>query len=104
MNKPTLTEGMKEALDGLSKEAQQSEDFGEAKSILDLQLPEPNDPRVLIKDRFLYRGGGALLIGPTGIGKSSLTLQMAIEWGLGRPCFDIRPSRNLSTLICPEKK
>ena len=31
-----------------------------------------NDPNELLRSRYLCRGGGLLLVGPTGIGKSSL--------------------------------
>ncbi|MGI8966301.1 MAG: hypothetical protein ACR2H1_09495, partial [Limisphaerales bacterium] len=46
-----------------------------------------NDPDELLKHRFLCRLGTLLLCGPTGIGKSALSLQCAILWALGRPCF-----------------
>ncbi len=58
----------------------------------DLQTPVyGNDPTELLKYRFLYRGGLALLCGPTGIGKSSLLLQAAIHWAIGLPFFGIEP-------------
>ena len=33
-----------------------------------------DDADELLKDRYLCRGGGLLLVGPTGIGKSSLSM------------------------------
>ncbi len=51
-----------------------------------------NDPSELIKDRFLYLGGVALLLGPTGIGKSALDMQLGIHVAIGKPLFDIRPA------------
>jgi hypothetical protein len=39
-----------------------------------------------------------LLIGQTGIGKSSLIVQMAITWAINKPFFGIRPQRALKIL------
>jgi phage/plasmid primase-like uncharacterized protein len=58
-----------------------------------------NDPDELLKDRYLCRGGGLLLVAATGIGKSVLALQCAILWALGREAFDIRPARPLKSLF-----
>lgn len=65
------------------------------------QLPRPieDDPNELLKHRFLCRGGGMLLVGPTGIGKSSSSMQCMILWGLGRDCFGITPTRKLKSLL-----
>lgn len=57
------------------------------------------DPDELLRNRFLCRGGGLLLCGPTGIGKSSLSMQAAILWALGRECFGIVPARRLKSLF-----
>lgn len=56
------------------------------------------DPDELLQNRFLCRGGGLLLCGPTGVGKSSWALQCAILWALGRECFGIAPARLLKSL------
>ena len=62
------------------------------KRLADLQTPVyGNDPTELLKYRFLYRGGLALLCGPTGIGKSSLLMQAAIHWAVGLSFFGIVP-------------
>jgi hypothetical protein len=62
------------------------------KRLADLQTPiYGNDPTELLKYRFLYRGGLALLCGPTGIGKSSLLMQAAIHWAVGLSFFGIVP-------------
>ena len=62
-------------------------------------FPVGPDPDELLKDRFLCRGGGLLLVGPTGIGKSSLSSQAAASWALGRDFFGISPVRPLKILI-----
>ncbi len=61
--------------------------------------PAENDPNELLRYRFLCRGGAMLLVGPTGIGKSSFALQCAILWSVGREAFGIVPSRPLRILL-----
>ena len=58
-----------------------------------------NDPDCLLGNRFLCKGGSLLLVGQTGIGKSSLEIQAAIMWALGRDLFGIQPTRKLKSLI-----
>ena len=58
-----------------------------------------DDPNELLKHRFLCRGGAALLVGPTGVGKSSFSMQAAICWAVGRPGFGLTPARPLRILI-----
>lgn len=76
-------------------------DAGEApaRALGTLVAPAPGDGSELLRHRFLCRRGGALLVGPTGIGKSSFSLQAATCWALGLPCFDITPARPLSSVI-----
>ncbi|NBR88056.1 MAG: hypothetical protein EBT61_21635, partial [Verrucomicrobia bacterium] len=40
-----------------------------------------------------------LIVGNTGIGKSSLVMQMMIRWALGEGCFGINPARPLKSLL-----
>lgn len=40
-----------------------------------------------------------LFCGATGIGKSSFAMQAMILWGIGKPCFGIRPTRPLKSLL-----
>jgi RecA-family ATPase len=49
--------------------------------------------------RYLCKGKGGWIIGPSGVGKSSLTAELAIGWALGLPVFGIAPARPLKTLI-----
>jgi hypothetical protein len=53
----------------------------------------------LLGNGFLRRGQGGLIVGPTGIGKSSLTMQAAFLWASGESFFGIRPQAPLRTLI-----
>lgn len=71
----------------------------EAKLLSQLIKPPENDPSELLRYRFLCRGGGALLVGPTGIGKSSLSMQAMVLWALGRDAFGIVPARPLKSLL-----
>jgi hypothetical protein len=70
------------------------------KSIIDLA---EMDHGVFAKDsvlgnRLLCHGQGMLMIGPTGIGKSSAGVQQDICWSCGRVAFDIRSAGALKIL------
>jgi RecA-family ATPase len=67
--------------------------LGELKRSID------GDPLELIKSRFLCRGGGLLIVGPTGIGKSSLSMQLMLSWSIGRSCFGLAPARPMKILL-----
>jgi hypothetical protein len=72
----------------------------EVKTLGALVRPEKGaDPNELIRSRYLCRGGSLLLVGPTGVGKSSLALQAAMCWSLGKPCFGLQPARPLRVLL-----
>jgi hypothetical protein len=70
-----------------------------AAPLSELQAPAVDPREELLKHRFLCRGGGALLVAPTGIGKSVLSMQCMILWSLGRTCFGITPARPLTSLL-----
>lgn len=57
------------------------------------------DPNTLLGRRWLCKAGACLLVGQTGLGKSSLVMQAASTWGLGKPFFGIAPVRPLKSLI-----
>jgi RecA-family ATPase len=76
------------------------DDLGERHTIDDLEKVDPADKtNVLLGDDWLNRGASCLISGPSGIGKSSLAIQCAILWGLGRPAFGISPTRALKSVI-----
>lgn len=58
-----------------------------------------DDPNELLRHRYLCRGGGLLLVGSTGIGKSSLAMQAMILWAIGKPLFGIQPVKPLKSLL-----
>ena len=70
-----------------------------AKRLNELVRHRQDDPDELLRHRFLCRGGGMLLVGPTGIGKSSFALQCMILWAVGREAHGIRPPRPLKSLV-----
>jgi len=54
------------------------------------------DPaKTLLGNRFLCREGGMLFVGPSGVGKSSASVQQDILWSLGLPAFGITPAKPL---------
>lgn len=67
--------------------------------LAELSLQPSDDPNNLLGDRFLCRQGSLLMVAPTGVGKSSATMQMALLWSVGRPAFEIQPNGSLTTLI-----
>ncbi len=66
--------------------------------LLDFRERLPDDADTLLGNRFLCREGGALFVGPSGIGKSSASVQMDIAWSLGREAFGVRPPGPLRIL------
>lgn len=62
-------------------------------------VPRDDDRTVLLGRRYLNRGDGMVFSGPSGMGKSSLTLQAATCWALGRDFFGIRPNGKLKSVI-----
>ena len=63
-----------------------------------IENPPPVED-TLLGDRWLCRGGAALMIGPSGIGKSSASMQQDLCWAAGREAFGIHPARPLKILI-----
>lgn len=60
----------------------------------------PIDPsKTLLGNRYLCKEGGMLFVGPSGVGKSSASVQQDLLWALGRPAFGICPARPLR-VVC----
>jgi hypothetical protein len=71
-----------------------------ARLLSELVCPAPGkDPDELLRHRFLCRGAGLLLCGPTGIGKSALAMQCKLSWALGRDFCGITPASPLKSLL-----
>jgi hypothetical protein len=61
---------------------------------------EAIDPtQTLLGLRYLCRSGGMFVVAPSGMGKSTLSLQMAILWCCGLVAFGIKPNGKLRILI-----
>lgn len=58
-----------------------------------------NDADTLLDLRYLCRGGGMLVIAPSGLGKSTLSIQIAILWSCGRSALGITTKRPLRILV-----
>ena len=78
--------------EAMEKEAVKVESLPPVRSLDAHKTPDKeNDPTELIAWRFLYRGGVCLVLGPTGVGKSSLLMQLAIHFAVGKALFGISP-------------
>ena len=72
------------------------EDQSTVVTVKDLINFDPTkDPDNLIGKRWLTRGSSMIISGGTGIGKSSLMMQIVIRWALGKDFFGIAPVRPL---------
>lgn len=58
-----------------------------------------HDPNNVLGNRWLCRGGSMVVVGQSGIGKSSLCMQLMILWALGLPAFHITPVAPLRSLL-----
>ncbi len=68
-------------------------------SLLDYSKRKINDDDTLLGNRYLCRGGGMFIFAPSGIGKSVIAVQAAIEFAIGRPSFGIKPRRPARSLL-----
>ena len=61
--------------------------------------PEEKNPRALFKGGYLRKGGGIIAASTAGAGKSTFSIQCAVHWVVGKPCFGITPVRALRVAI-----
>jgi RecA-family ATPase len=75
---------------------EQDDDASTIVTVKDLiNFDSANDPDNLIGNRWITRGSSMIISGGTGIGKSSLMMQIIIRWSLGLDFFGIKPIRPL---------
>jgi AAA domain-containing protein len=58
-----------------------------------------NPDNTLLGERYLCRGGGMFVVAPSGLGKSTLSIQLAILWCCGLVAFGVKPSKALRILV-----
>jgi hypothetical protein len=95
----TIARVVNDGLAGLANTSTTNAIASRIRPLADLQRRIADDESELIRTGFLCRGGGLLLVGPTGVGKSSFAMQLALSFALGRSCFGIEPTRPLRTLV-----
>lgn len=64
-----------------------------------LEFDPTNDPNCIIGRRWLCKGQSCIVMGPSGIGKSTLTTQLATWWAIGLSPFGLKPVKPLKSLI-----
>lgn len=86
-----LDEYTKKIEDGLAKVIKQAEVIETPiKPLADFKLPaEDDDSTLLGENRYISRGDSAIIVSSSGMGKSSISLQMAALFALGRPAFGV---------------
>lgn len=57
--------------------------------------PDCEDPECLFQNRWLRRGMCGAIVSTSGVGKSSLSMQMATVWAAGEECLGVRPLKPL---------
>ncbi|CAB4185027.1 RepA RecA-family ATPase [uncultured Caudovirales phage] len=65
-----------------------------------LAFDRKDDPNTVLGNRWLCKGGSALIVSQAGVGKSSLMMQAAIHWAAGKDFFGIKAKRPLRIVIC----
>ena len=76
-----------------------SEDTPGARGLPVFGVPDAADKSVLLGNRFLNRGDAMVISSTSGMGKSSIALQQAVCYALGRPFFGIAPNGPLRSLV-----
>lgn len=67
--------------------------------LTEFKLPAPDDPNVLLGDRYICRGSGTLVVSTAGMGKSSMSLQAVVLLALEKAWFGIKGKRPLKSII-----
>ncbi|HEY9153763.1 MAG TPA: AAA family ATPase [Opitutaceae bacterium] len=70
----------------------------QARSLMELSTTPPQGAE-LLRDRLLFRKEGAIVMGGTGGGKSTLSIGCGMSWACGREYLGIRPTGPLKILI-----
>ena len=74
--------------------ADESDDARKLSEINKVLADEDND-NLIFKPVWLKKGIAAMISAPSGVGKSTLSMQLAYSWALGRGMFGLNPVRPL---------
>lgn len=78
----------------------EADSIGKTISVDELLSFDPaNDQDCIIGERYLCKGGSMMFVGQSGIGKSSLAVQAAASWAVGRSVFGIAPRHPLKSVF-----
>jgi len=74
---------------------------GAVLSLADLAAPvqDPDNENAVLAGGYLRKGNGLMLVSLSGQGKSSLTIQAALQFARGKPAFGLVPARKLKIAI-----
>jgi hypothetical protein len=76
------------------------EGIGETYSFDEIcQYNPAEDGLTVAGNLWLRKGGSCLLVGPSGVGKSTLAMQFAYCWSIGRSAVGISPTKPLKILV-----
>ena len=85
---------VKEGLERTLRDIQDAEELPKGVEVMPLDklrvFDRHNDPDCMIGRRWLCKGGSLLIVGQSGVGKSSMMIQMAISWAAGKSFFGIK--------------
>jgi RecA-family ATPase len=82
------------------QESVQCKNLGQAFSFNQLlSFDSAADPNNVLGDRWLCRGHFGMIVGASGLGKSSLIMQASILWSLGKSAFGVDPVRPLKIVL-----
>jgi len=78
----------------------QADELGERHDIDDLAKIDMSDmSNVLIGNDWINKGGSCIISGPSGVGKSTLTVQMAVHFAVHQALYGIQSTRPLKSVI-----
>jgi hypothetical protein len=84
----------------VEQETQRAEPkFAEGHSIAWYTKQPINHEDTLLGERYLCRTGGMFVVAPSGMGKSTFSIQVAILWCCGLASFGIQPRKALRILV-----
>ena len=83
--------------DWKKREAAKPNGLPPATRLADFPKPTPDErnPAALLRDRYLRKGGGLVIVAPSGVGKSTFTTGATSYWAAGRDFCGIRPAHPL---------